>query len=56
MNGDDDSVLFRDAGGYMSDDQLDYNAVDRNDGTLNDEDMLMEAVRSANEMIASEGL
>ncbi|KAJ2896997.1 hypothetical protein GGI21_004987, partial [Coemansia aciculifera] len=51
MDYEDHSVLYRDDGGYLSDEQLDHN-----DGTMNDEDMLKEALRSANKMLAAEGI
>ncbi|KAJ2746225.1 transcription factor TFIIIC subunit tfc4 [Coemansia sp. BCRC 34301] len=46
---DDDYVLFRDVGGYMSDEQPDYNMDGCNDDTEGNEGMLREAIRLFNE-------
>ncbi|KAJ2030740.1 transcription factor TFIIIC subunit tfc4 [Coemansia sp. S3946] len=59
MNDDyneDDSVLFRDHGGYMSDDQFANTNFANTGAAMNDEDMLREAMRSATEMLVAEGL
>ncbi|KAJ2697699.1 transcription factor TFIIIC subunit tfc4 [Coemansia sp. IMI 209128] len=59
MNDDDNndsSVLFRDYGGYMSDEHFANNNFNVTGEAMNDEDMLREAVRSATEMLVAEGL
>ncbi|KAJ2875996.1 transcription factor TFIIIC subunit tfc4 [Coemansia aciculifera] len=55
-NNNDGSVLFRDHGGYMSDEQLTNSNFANTGVAMNDEDMLREAMRSATEMLVAEGL
>ncbi|KAJ2824611.1 transcription factor TFIIIC subunit tfc4, partial [Coemansia sp. 'formosensis'] len=52
----DSSVLFRDHGGYMSDENFANNNFNVAGEAMNDEDMLREAMRSATEMLVAEGL